>query len=209
MQLKLTEELNTIRESLKHDYYKKGIEKDLEEDFWALSKFTPDFNVKLESFLSAYKKFNQDAYNSAVRKRDQLVAAMENDPDLSYNINTYKNKYYNESLADLVKNVTEKERIIEIDGRLVQQINPVFFDPIPSGILDYRAHFFAPRKNFFGMLINTYVADLLVIWGMTLLLYIALYYEWLRKLINSFDKVPGKFTLPKVSLSKKKESISK
>jgi len=36
-----------------------------------------------------------------------------------------------------------------------------------------------------------------VIWLMTLLLYVTLYFEWLRKLINSFDKVPGKFNLPK------------
>ncbi len=56
---------------------------------------------------------------------------MEKQP--GYNLNDFKNRYYNESLADLVKNVSEKERIIEYKGQLYQQINPIFLDPIPNG----------------------------------------------------------------------------
>jgi hypothetical protein len=43
----------------------------------------------------------------------------------------------------------------------------------------------------------------LVIWIMTLFLYATLYFEVLKKLVNSFDKVPGKVSLPKVALPKK------
>src|SRR5690606_33392438 len=74
------------------------------------------------------------------------------------------------------------------NGELIQQINPVYVDPRPSGVLDYRAHFFAPTKNFFGTLIDTFVFNLIVIWGMTLVLYGTLYFELLRKGVESLTR---------------------
>jgi hypothetical protein len=58
------------------------------------------------------------------------------------------------------------------------------------------------------MLVSTYWFDIMVIWLMTIGLYVTLYLELLRKLINSFDNLPGKGMLtkglPKVNLPKKK-----
>jgi ABC-type multidrug transport system ATPase subunit len=198
----LQNDLTIIHKSLENDYFKKGLEKELATE-WTLAQFTPAFNKKLEDFFAAYKKFYQEVYNKAVSAREGLTYKMETEKDSQYKINDYKNRYFNESLADLVKNVSEKERILEYDGELIQQINPVFQDPKPSNALDYRAPFFAPTKNLFGQTVSTYLFDLLVIWLMTVGLYVALYFELLRKLINSFDKVPGKMSLPKVALSKK------
>ena len=78
-------------------------------------RLTPDFNKKLEDFLTAYKKFYQDVYNKAVSQTEAVIFKYENEKGSDYNINVYKDKYYNESLADLVKNVDEKERIIEFE----------------------------------------------------------------------------------------------
>ena len=96
---------------------------------------------------------------------------------------------YNESLADLVKNINTKERLLEYKGALIQQINPIFQDPNPSGVLDYRTAFFFPEKNFLGLTISTYIFNILVIWLMSIGLYLTLYFELLRKLISSFEKV--------------------
>jgi ABC transport system ATP-binding/permease protein len=43
-----------------------------------------------------------------------------------------------------------------------------------------------------------------VIWIMTLVLYVTLYFELLKKLVDSFGNMPGKVNLPKVGLPKKK-----
>jgi hypothetical protein len=43
----------------------------------------------------------------------------------------------------------------------------------------------------------------MVIWLMTVILYITLYFELLRKLVKSFEKVPGKVNLHKGNLPKK------
>ncbi len=157
-----------------------------------MEKFTPEFNKKLEDFLLGYRKFYQDVYNRAVATREAIIFKMENEKDSDYQLNEIKNRYYNESLADLVKNVSEKERLIEFEGKLYQQINPIFVDPKPKGALDYRAHFFAPQKNLFGTSVSTFLFNNLVIWLMTVLLYITLYFELLQKLINSFERMPGK-----------------
>jgi ABC transport system ATP-binding/permease protein len=188
VRLIMQKDLYVIQSTLQDDFFKKGLEKELETP-WTLKDFTPAFNKKLEEFFTAYKTFYQGTYNKAVAKREAKFATIEK---AGKNINQLKDAYYNESLADLVKNVTEKERIIEYNGELIQQINPIFLDPKSEGLLNYRTPFFAPVKKVFGTSISTYTFDILVIWLMTILLYITLYFELLRKLINSFDMIPGK-----------------
>jgi len=82
---------------------------------------------------------------------------------------------------------------VEYKGELIQEINPVFLDPRPAGLLNYRTHFFSPKKNFMGIEFSTFGFNLLVIWVMALLFYLTLYFELLRKFVDLF----GKVNLPK------------
>lgn len=173
-----------IRSHLQRETYREGLPVGKSVADWELTDFTPEFNRQVENYLKGYKKHYQDIYNQAVDAREELIARKERESGAEYNITLVKNRYYNESMADLLTNVSEKNRIIEYNGQLVQQLDHVFLDPEPDHILDYRAHFFAPRKNFMGYLIDTYGFNLLVIWFMTLVLYGALYFEWLRKLVS-------------------------
>jgi ABC transport system ATP-binding/permease protein len=196
-------DIHVIQTTLQKDSYKKGFEKELASP-WTKATFTPGFSEKLEKFLANYKTIHQEYFNKAIAARDNVVFQMENAAGTGYHLNAYKNKYYNESLADLVKNITEKERIIEYKGELIQQINPIFQDVSTENPLNYRAPFFAPTKNLLGAAVSTYWFDILMIWLMSVVLYITLYFELLRKLVNSFDKVPGKMSLSKVNAPKKK-----
>jgi hypothetical protein len=198
--------LELIRNSIKDDYYKKGLEKIDVDSPWTIETYTPAFSSLLEDYLSSYKQFYQSIYNKAVAAREKIIYDMENAKGTDYKVYEYKNKYYNESLADLVKNVSVKTRIVEDNGELVQQINPVFVDPKPTSALDYRAQFFAPRKNLLGIQVDTYYFNILVIWLTCFTFYITLYFELLRKFVNMFSKVnlPSNVTLPKMNLKKKK-----
>jgi ABC-type multidrug transport system ATPase subunit len=196
--------LSIIQTTIQNDFYKKGLEGTDLSASWTLGNYTPAFDKKLEDYLTAYKKFYLDIYNKAVAQREKMIAEKENAKSSGYNQNTHKNLYFNENLADLVTNVSEKNRIIEYNGQLVQQINPVFLDPQMDGVLNYRAHFFAPQKNLFGNPVSTYWFNMLIIWLMTVFLYVTLYLEILKKLINSFETMSGKMNLTKVSMSKKK-----
>lgn len=185
----IEKDLHIIRRTLADEpYYRKGLDGLDLNSSWTAKDFTPALNQQLEAYFAGYEEFYQMAFNKATAFREKKMYDDENREADPIDLNAYKNAYFNESLADLVKNIKVKERIIEHNGELIQQINPVYVDPRPSGVLDYRAHFFAPTKNFFGTLIDTFVFNLIVIWGMTLVLYGTLYFELLRKGVESLTR---------------------
>ena len=155
-------------------------------------EFNEETGKKLLLGVEGLRQNYLKEYNLAVEKKEKLTWYFENKHDFDYDLNEYKNKYHNESLEDLVRNLSAKDRIIEYKGSLLQMIDPIFHKPDnPANMLDYRAHFFAPVKHFLGYYFNTYYFNLFVIWLMTALLYMALYFEWLKKIIESFT-IPTK-----------------
>ena len=142
----IKKDIDIIQQSIQNGFFKKGLEKELNAT-WTVQNFTPEFGAKLEEFLSAYRKFYQDAYNRVVATREADMAKMEKVKANNYSLNELKNRYYNESLADLVKNVSEKDRIIEYEGKLYQQINPIFVDPKTGGAFGLPGAFFRPSEE--------------------------------------------------------------
>lgn len=189
LQAVIDKDLHIIQQELTDEaYYRKGLEElDLATP-WTARNFTPALDKQLEAYFIGYQEFYQKAFNKAMAFREKKMYDSEHDPQDPVDLNASKNAYFNESLADLVKNIKEKERIAEFGGELIQQINPVFVDPKPTGILDYRTHFFAPSKNLLGTMVSTYTFNILVIWGMTLILYVALYFEVFRKGIDQLTR---------------------
>lgn len=183
----MQKDLRIIKESIAKDSYKEGLE-DLDISQLTIENYNEAIDQKLEAYFAAYKKHYQSIYNKIVSAREKLMYQKGQDED--YNLNEYKNEYFNESLADLVSNVTESDRIIEYKGKLIQQINPIYNDPDdPTSIFDYRTHFFAPKKYFLGVYLDTFYFNMIVIWLMTLILYFTLYFELLSKGLDSFGKI--------------------
>lgn len=178
--------LEIIRNTLRNEPVKPGFENvDLDKEL------TPETYTKLrgmaiDNAIEQYRKHYQKVYNENVILKEKKMAFYEKN---GFNITEEKDRYFNESLADLVKNVNTKSRLLEYDGRLIQQINPVFQEPTPAHPLDYRTSFFFPEKNLLGATVSTYWFNMLVIWSMTLILYLLLYFEVLKKAIDSFGKV--------------------
>ena len=186
IQLLLAMELNAIEKVLRNETFREGLTTIL--NGLSIEIFDKQIAEQLNNYLINYKKHYQQVYNQKVAIREQMISYFESDENLSYNFNEYKNKYYNESLSDLVRNIKEKNRIISYKGELVQKLNPVFLIPQPTHSLDYRAQFFAPVKHFAGIYIDTFYFNLLVIWLMSFMLYIALYFEWLKKGLKTANK---------------------
>lgn len=67
----------------------------------------------------------------------------------------------------------------------MQNFEPVFLYPPQTSGLSLRAHFFAPAKYFFGMKISTLAFNLIIIWTMSVVFYITLYYDVLRKIVGT------------------------
>ncbi|MDF1573600.1 MAG: ABC transporter permease [Bacteroidales bacterium] len=145
-----------------------------EKNFYDYEKHISYYNFK-SAYLTRFSAVKRE-------KERYLGKLMEDRRDLYFR---WLNLYHNESVADQVKKIYEKNQIIEYEGELYQQIDPVYLDPLPEGPLGIRSHFFAPRKYFLGSYYDTYNFNISFIWFMTLLLYLALYYDLLGKLIRS------------------------
>ncbi len=184
----VADNLAIIRGVFRTEPVKPGFEKvDLD------AELTPETYSKLrgmalDNAIEQYRKHYQKVYNDNVLIVEKAMAYYEKNTP-GYTITGYKDQYFSESLSDLVKNITTKERLLEYEGKLIQQINPIYQSPTPAHLLDYRTQFFFPEKNLLGATVSTYLFNLLVIWVMTLLLYLFLYFEVLRKGIEAFGKV--------------------
>ncbi|HRR11016.1 MAG TPA: ABC transporter permease, partial [Tenuifilum sp.] len=138
-------------------------------------------------YLDRLKSHYSDIYSTQSQKRERMISFLVNNNRELYEAK--RRAYDNESLADLATKTFEKNKIVQYGDELVQQYDPVYRDPIPRHYLDFRSHFLAPRKHFLGMYFDTFWFNLVIIWLMTIALYITLYYESLKKLLDFLGKI--------------------
>ncbi len=185
----IKESLAIVRDELRKEPFREGIENLDWETELREERVTKEVIDQLRTYLNTMSAHYVKVFNKSVENREKLVYYFENQPGLNYKLNNFKNRYHNESLSDLVRNVNASDRIIEYEGKLLQTVDPVFNDPTTeAGMVDYRTHFFAPTKQLGGMLIDTYYFNIAVIWMMTTLLYLSLYYELFSRIIQRFSR---------------------
>jgi ABC transport system ATP-binding/permease protein len=148
------------------------------------NQLTAESLTAARDYIELVRKFYMEMSKSAVNARDRDIEAQER-ADKDGFIRMKKN-YTNESLEDFVRNQNEKEKIVRFKNQLYQNYDQIFLDPEPSFI---KAHFYAPRKQVFGVYVDTLTVNVAVLWIMTLILYIALYFKLLQRVINSGEKI--------------------
>jgi hypothetical protein len=61
----------------------------------------------------------------------------------------------------------------------------IFQKPMkPNNPINYRTHMYAPSKYLFGLNIDTFWFNIGVIWSMTIILYITLYFDVFERIMN-------------------------
>lgn len=138
---------------------------------------------EIEAYLREVNTFYSLIYN-AVTIRKEMVSISMNDKDPNI-LRDLKSKYYNTNLNEILTNSLLKKRILITDDlKVMQKIDPVYLVPNKSNYLDIRTHFYSPKKHFFGKLISTFWFNVIVLWAYTILLFIILYYNLLKKLLS-------------------------
>ncbi|MDP4273209.1 MAG: ATP-binding cassette domain-containing protein [Bacteroidota bacterium] len=138
---------------------------------------------KLKSYLDELNNYYIELYNKANAEKDKLISSFQTTEKQKQEFLKIKREYDNESLRELVTNSNETDRIVEYHHHLYQKIDPVFYDSPDKFI---KAHFYAPRKQIMGAYLSTFVINLIIIWLITVLFYVALYFRWLKKLLFLF-----------------------
>ncbi len=157
-------------------------------------KFDSLTYVEATAFFETLKKFYNNRYTKADKHKDNIINRSTSTVAKEKAFEKERSAYQNEAITELVKNSDEFNRIIEKDGKLVQKIYPIYKDPDPEHMVDFDAQFYMPAKHFLNRNIDTLYFNLGVIWSMTIVLAMALYFELLLKIIdgigNVYSKIP-------------------
>lgn len=153
-----------------------------------IQHFSPSIAAKTSTYFNTINDYYVQQYLTVDNKEDQLVQSLSSTDALKTAFDKQKDDYQNDNLADLVSNHNDFTRIIEVDHELIQRADPVYLDPIRSSMFG-NAQFYAPNKRIFGQLFDTFWVNLGIIWGMTALLSITLYFDSLKKLLVMFSRI--------------------
>lgn len=188
------EELNLLHKAIKREQEIAGVRiKNLEG--LAPNRFDSTIFKNSIEFLETLKKFYINRYNKADQQKDNKISQLTNTSEKEKSFEDFRKSYQNEAITELVRNTMETNRIIEKDGKLIQKIFPIYKDPDPDHIVDFDAQFYMPAKHFLNKNIDTLYFNIGVIWSMTFVLALALYWEILRKVIDALSNISN--PLPK------------
>jgi len=146
-----------------------------------------DFNLSLYSSLSehieALRSHYTKRFTKASNKKDKMIN-MAISKYTKEKFNHIKDVNSNETISDVVLKVFEKNKILREGDKLIQNVEPIYQMPEPDGFLSFRTHFFAPKKHFGGKYYETLWFNIMMVWIFTILLYVVLYFDLLRKSFN-------------------------
>jgi ABC-type multidrug transport system ATPase subunit len=132
----------------------------------------------LENYFKVLKIYYNKVFKVADDNREQYITDKESTVENKAAFLDLKLSTFNEKLAKFVKQADEFTKIVEYDNKLYRKFEPIYYD---SESYFLKAHFYAPRKNIFGISGDTFWVNLMVIWFQTIILYITLYYSLLKK----------------------------
>ncbi|GHN02830.1 hypothetical protein WSM22_43190 [Cytophagales bacterium WSM2-2] len=181
---KVKKNLEVLQTELTHESRKVG--KDMPElNLLVVGKFDSSVYLKANQFIKALKEYYTARSRNAQEMREKLMLELTDDEEKKVAFEQLKMKYQNEAVTTMVENTQNPMRIVEWNGELIQKIYPIYFNEHrPDHIFDFRDNFYIPVKYFLGKKFDTLYFNLTVIWLMTIVLYVTLYYELLKKAVH-------------------------
>lgn len=148
-------------------------------------------SIRLDStrmFLTTLRKMYNNLSEKAVKDRMALVEQLNKEGLDSAAIERMRLRYTNDAVEIWVKGIKRIERRVEWDGRIYITYGPIYnYERRPTNLFDFRADFFVPNKHFLGYYFDTLYFNIAAIWVMTIVLFITLYFDLLKKLVTSLE----------------------
>ena len=149
-------------------------------DSIAAGKFNGRIAELAKKHLQDLQHFYSGQKNQMRHQEDAKVLSLNRQFGSNY-LFDLKQKHNNLAIEDLVLNAGSKEYYRETTSRLMQKIAPVYKVP---DFNNGRAHFLASEKRVLSQSFRTLFFNVSVIWLMTIFLYITLYFDLFRKILN-------------------------
>ncbi len=150
-------------------------------DLLTTEKYNLQVAADVKEHLQKVKSYYNKLYNKASSKRDGIIENLIAEKGGKEKLDQLKENYHNEMLANFVLNKQELQKIIENDGMLIQTMDPVFRDPEAR---NGRAHFYASEKHIGNISIDTLWFNTMVLWLLSFVLYLTLYFDVIKRIIE-------------------------
>lgn len=154
-------------------------------DKLSLPQFTFAIADSAKQYLEKLKNHYNTVYDQTKKEKDRKIRAIKKLEGSDF-LFSQKMRYHNKSLEDLMMNAGSKEYYRETRNGIMQKVAPVYKKP---DFNNGRAHFLSSEKKIGSLVIHTLYFNLIVIWTMNILLYAALYYDWIRKILSAIGKI--------------------
>ncbi len=155
-----------------------------------VDNITPQLLVKIEAYLRKLKNYYIAVYNKTSEEKNALIASLQKKFGAEYLVDL-KLKFHNDKLEEFVKNIG-KTRILEYHHRLYRKINPIYYDAHNPFL---KAHFYAPYKQLFTYKLDTFWANILVLWLCSLVLYVMLHFRVLYYILLYIEIIYSRLAL--------------
>jgi hypothetical protein len=144
------------------------------------------FNIAIADSVMVYLNKADGIFRDRANQASDLNDNFYNLNSLA--LNDLKQKHYNYKLEEIVTKYYERKKLLIYKNSIVQNIDPVYLDPVKKGFPASSTHFFAPSKYFFGITTDTLVFNISLILASTILLYLMLYFDLLARVVRRIEK---------------------
>ena len=157
-------------------------------------KFNSQIANELRKYLYSAKEFFKSNYNALEKDEDSIFEYLLEKIGKE-RFDKLKNDYHNKSISDIVLNNQEINKFRQNENSIIQIMKPIYKEPESNF---GRAHFYSSTKKLFGVSVDTFWFNTFVIWFTSLLMYITLRFDLLRKVLEnvsnlSLTKIKSKF----------------
>jgi ABC-type multidrug transport system ATPase subunit len=146
-----------------------------------IKEYNPDVEEAAITYIGTLKSYFNNHMKTTVDFKNVVIDSLEKTVGKEEYRNL-KSEYENENLKLTVLDLNPPgDMTLITPGKIVMKGMPGFL----NGTSKFgRAHYYAPAKMIGNLEIDTYWFDIIVIWLVSVLLYIALYYNLFRKLVD-------------------------
>lgn len=158
---------------------------DIEYGSWKDSLNSSLFNSEVERsagrFLDTMYYYFMNRYNMISSETDSLLNKMSPEELVAL-----RDNHENIRLKTLVLDLDNIQQTVETPKKYIRKFKPGY---MKAASKHGRAHYYAPYKYLVNMELSTFWFNILLIWMVGILLYAVLYFNLLRKLMDSIENI--------------------
>ncbi len=148
-------------------------------------QISPELVEELKLHLQKLTEHYRKVYLRADSEKEKAIYAMTNTEEGNQIYRERFNRYKNDQLELFATNKNDLNHITEHQGELIQKKDLIYL--LPYNTTFFGSHFYAPAKPLNGRFIDTFAANMLVIWGMTILFILCLFGNVFPKLVHCVE----------------------